>query len=299
MALALALFNRGWVAVLCGDLDLALRHSEEAVRLTESEPEHVAAAWAGSLYAGAMSEAGSARRARDTLLEAGGGPLLERLPGPFRAHFLEILANCHLALDEQDEAEAAAVHAHEHAERFAGLRLTRAAAIRAVASVELARGDAAAAAEHALEAAEHADAIGARVVASVARMLAARALVAAGDKDRAAAELERAAATLEACGARRYRDRAERDLRKLGRAVHRRTERGRPDGDGLAALTGRELEIARLVVDRRTNPEIASELFLSVKTVETHMSNIFRKLGASSRVEVARIVERAPSLEGA
>ena len=60
----------------------------------------------------------------------------------------------------------------------------------------------------------------------------------------------------------------------------------------MAALSGRELEVARLVVDRRTNPEIAAELFLSLKTVETHMRNIFRKLDVSSRVEVARIAER-------
>ena len=46
------------------------------------------------------------------------------------------------------------------------------------------------------------------------------------------------------------------------------------------------------MVDRRTNPEIASELFLSIKTVETHMRNIFRKLEVSSRVEVARVLER-------
>jgi DNA-binding CsgD family transcriptional regulator len=59
------------------------------------------------------------------------------------------------------------------------------------------------------------------------------------------------------------------------------------------SLTGRELEIARLVVDRRTNQEIAAELFLSVKTVETHMRNIFRKLDVGSRVEVARAVERS------
>jgi DNA-binding NarL/FixJ family response regulator len=48
-----------------------------------------------------------------------------------------------------------------------------------------------------------------------------------------------------------------------------------------------------LIVDRKTNGEIARELFLSKKTIETHIRNIFAKLGADSRVEVARIVEHA------
>ena len=42
-----------------------------------------------------------------------------------------------------------------------------------------------------------------------------------------------------------------------------------------------------------TNPQIAAELFLNSKTVETHLHNTFRKLGVASRVEVARAVERA------
>ena len=46
------------------------------------------------------------------------------------------------------------------------------------------------------------------------------------------------------------------------------------------------------VTDRLTNPQIADKLFLSKKTVESHIRNLFVKLGASSRVEVARIVER-------
>jgi DNA-binding NarL/FixJ family response regulator len=159
--------------------------------------------------------------------------------------------------------------------------------------VALARGDDAKAAEAAIASAERAADAGAPIEAALSRTLAGRALAQAGDPERAASELEQAAAVLDGCGAQRYRDGAERELRKLGRAVHRRTSRGRVDAAGLEALTGRELEIARLVVDRRTNPEIAAELFLSIKTVETHMRNIFRKLGAGSRVEVARIVERA------
>ena len=65
------------------------------------------------------------------------------------------------------------------------------------------------------------------------------------------------------------------------------------DGIGVDSLTERERQVARLVVDRRTNPEIAEALFLSPKTVQTHMRNIFRKLHVSSRADVARTVERA------
>jgi DNA-binding NarL/FixJ family response regulator len=53
--------------------------------------------------------------------------------------------------------------------------------------------------------------------------------------------------------------------------------------------------VARLVADGKTNPQIATELFLSQKTVETHIRNIFRKLDVASRVELARTVERANS----
>jgi DNA-binding NarL/FixJ family response regulator len=160
-------------------------------------------------------------------------------------------------------------------------------------ALALASGDPALAAECALRSADLAAESKARIESALSRTLAGRALAEAGDTDRAAAELERAAAEFDACGSLRYRDRAERELGKLGRRVHRRSRPGSQDGSGVESLTGRELEVAELVVDRRTNPEIAAELFLSVKTVETHMRNIFRKLDVSSRVEVARAVEGA------
>jgi DNA-binding NarL/FixJ family response regulator len=127
----------------------------------------------------------------------------------------------------------------------------------------------------------------------VSRTLAGAALARAGDKDRALAELGRAAAELDALGATRHRDAAELELRQLGRRLHRRTRAGKADGTGIETLTERELEIARLIVDRRTNTQIAAELFLSKKTVESHIRNLFHKLDVSSRVDVARAVERA------
>ncbi len=51
--------------------------------------------------------------------------------------------------------------------------------------------------------------------------------------------------------------------------------------------------MAALVTARKTNREVAAELFLSEKTVESHLRNIFAKLGASSRVDVARVMEAA------
>ena len=55
-----------------------------------------------------------------------------------------------------------------------------------------------------------------------------------------------------------------------------------------AVLTRRQLDIARLVADDLSNSQIAARLFLSERTVETHISNIFNKLGVNSRVQLTR-----------
>jgi DNA-binding NarL/FixJ family response regulator len=163
----------------------------------------------------------------------------------------------------------------------------------AAAALDLDDGEPAPAAEKALSAAAALQEVGNVFDAATSRLLAGRALAEAGRPDQAAAELELAASAFESFGSHRYRLQAERELRKLGRSVHRRTRPGKGDGSGVDSLTERELQIARLVVDRKTNPQIAAELFLSSKTVETHLRNTFRKLGVASRVDVARAVERA------
>ena len=67
----------------------------------------------------------------------------------------------------------------------------------------------------------------------------------------------------------------------------------------LQELTDREREVLKLMAEGRSNESIAHRLGVGPKTVETHIRNIFAKLGADSRVEVARIVERADRLSGA
>ena len=171
-----------------------------------------------------------------------------------------------------------------------------ATSLRARAAVLLATAQPVSAAEHALASVAAADNVGAAVEAALSRAVAGAALARAGDKDRAVLELVRASEEFDNHGAIGDRDATERALRSLGHRIHRRSQPGNVDERGVAALTTRELEVARLVVDRKTNPEIGAALFLSTKTIETHMRNMFRKLGVNSRVELAREVERADRL---
>ena len=291
-ALAGNLFNRSIVALAAGDLDLALATAEEGVELTRQLDDGFVSAWAAGRLAAVLLETAQPDRAVKLLLSRAGGEELTLIPGSWNAYFLELLTRCWLALDRLGEAGRVASLA-EAAAAAVRLPLASAWADRAVAGLALARGNAALAAERALASADAARDVGAPIEDALAGTLAGRALAAAGQPDRAVVELQRAAATFDACGALRYRDNAERELGKLGCRPHRRSRAGTADGTGIESLTERELQLARLVVDRKTNPEIAAELFLSQKTVETHLRNIFRKIGVSSRVELARAIERS------
>lgn len=97
-------------------------------------------------------------------------------------------------------------------------------------------------------------------------------------RKRAAREaLDEAVKVFSALGAARWVERAQAELARIG---------GRPStGSG---LTPTELKVAELVAQGLRNQEVASALFVTTKTVEFHLRNVFRKLGVRSRAELAR-----------
>jgi DNA-binding CsgD family transcriptional regulator len=97
-------------------------------------------------------------------------------------------------------------------------------------------------------------------------------------------QLKAAHAAFEGMGARGFAERARRELLATGETVRKRTV------DALHQLTPQEVQIARLASGRRTNPEIAAQLYLGRRTVEYHLTKVFTKLGVTSRKELARML---------
>jgi DNA-binding CsgD family transcriptional regulator len=115
---------------------------------------------------------------------------------------------------------------------------------------------------------------------------AAAALAARGDRPEARPLFEEALDVYARIGARRDRARARSRMRQLGVRLGPR-QRHRPAGQGWDSLTSAEQEVVRLVVEGLTNRQIAARLYLSPRTVETHLGLIFSKLGLQGRLGLA------------
>jgi len=118
---------------------------------------------------------------------------------------------------------------------------------------------------------------------------AAAAAAAAGDRDAAASRLQRAA---ELAGQLRAHPLLQQISNVARRARVEITGTSPAGAAAPAGLTGRELEVLRLVAAGRGNREIAAELFISPKTASVHVSNILGKLGVASRGEAAATAHR-------
>ena len=109
-----------------------------------------------------------------------------------------------------------------------------------------------------------------------------RADVAAGGAATAAAQrLSAARDRFVGLRARPYAQRCEQELAASGLAPAKRRE------FDPSRLTAQELAVARLVAAGMSNRQVASELFIGIKTVQFHLTHVYAKLGVSSRAELA------------
>ncbi|HYJ73978.1 MAG TPA: AAA family ATPase [Kineosporiaceae bacterium] len=191
-------------------------------------------------------------------------------------------------------ADGRPVQAREIAARIVALwpdgDLCSALADRLLARVARAEGDDATAAALGVRAAAGFERVGLRPDAVLARLEVAELRAQDQPGEDLVGEVEELLAFLEGCGLRTSADRCRRLLRSLGR---RPASGARERGPG--ELSRRELEVVRLVAEGRSNAEIATTLFISQRTVTTHLQNVYARLGLGSRTALARwVVETQP-----
>jgi DNA-binding CsgD family transcriptional regulator/DNA polymerase III delta prime subunit len=259
-----------------GDVDSVRAYAARAAAEHGNPGEEL---WGVYLRAGigllelSLGDAGAADEQLQRALETmHSGALLE--PALFRLH--GNAAEAAVAVGDLERADAIADELAEHAERT-GYRWTRATSERVRALVSAARGDLDAAASHA----ELAIAAHDELPMPLER---ARTLLVAGvierrrrHRGRASALIAEAASEFERMGARLWAKRAHEELERIG--GRRRSNE---------ALTPTERRIVELAAEGLSNKEIASTLFVTVHTVEVHLSHAYAKLGVHSRSQLAR-----------
>lgn len=201
---------------------------------------------------------------------------LRRVPAEnrtVRAAGLEVLVWASTALGDLDRARSASADIRSLAEAVE-TPLLEAAADAAEGHVLAAAGEHERARRLLEDAVDRYGRSGTPFEAMRARMDLARSLTALGRTEDAAGEARAALETARELGAVLEAGRAEALIGQL---------EGRPSGEASGPLTDREVEVLRLVSAGKTNRAIAEELVISEKTVARHVSNIFNKLGLSSR----------------
>jgi len=255
-ALGRAYYTCGELQRLRGEYDAADQSYREASRYGESpHPGLALLRYAqGQVDAAATAIGQALNEAQDRITRS-------RLLGAY----VEIALAANNAHAARTAAEELAQIAAE-----AGAPLLDALADQAHGAVLLAEGDAAAALEQLRPACTRLQELDAPYDVARVRVHIGLAYRTLGDTDTAEMELDGARAAFEGLG-------AAPDLARVDELT------GTPAHETASGLTSREVEVLRLVATGKTNRVIADELFLSEKTVARHVSNIFTKVGVSSR----------------
>ncbi|WP_244902645.1 ATP-binding protein [Streptomyces griseoruber] len=260
----------------------ALATAEEAVAAAGTS-RHWWASLAGCVLGHIALVGGDPHRAQDAILRAG-GPDLHGLQPSTRPGQLDTLVATALATGDPEQAAHWAARAAQEADRI-GLNGQRGAALRARAALAQHHGDPSTAARLLEDAAQAYAPSGAILWEAYSLLLASTQAQAAGDHPHAATLWERGRRLADTGGAHLLTD--------LAALVRPRTEEPPPAPTELDQLTPREGQIAELVAEGLSNQAIATKLFLSRRTVETHLSAIYRKTSVPSRSALAGLMTRA------
>jgi DNA-binding NarL/FixJ family response regulator len=280
---------RSWTQSILGEPDTALTYGD----LATSQSRGGASGWCETLAMRMLAEArllSGDPEGSLALVARAGGPDLVFADSCSRVAWYELLTR----------AELAAGSAPESAAVWSALAMSSAAqldmpgrtglGLLAAAQVELAR-DADSALCYAQRAVDSLESSGMVIDALRARLVLGMALAQTGAPDDAMREVKSAHVALEQCGAGALVRAARAERRRLAARMPRR-DRAASEGS-VAALTRREQQVADLVSQGMTNRRIGRTLHVAEKTVEMHLSNVFAKLGVSSRAAVAGVVTRA------
>jgi DNA-binding CsgD family transcriptional regulator len=262
-----------------GDLSTAT----SALQLPEGVEARLPGIWGWTLLPYGRARVALARDdwvdARELALEAGERLLSVQAPSPEYLPWRSLAAQADARLGERERALALAREELELARQISSPRATG-IALSALGGIE--GGD------DGLDALR--DAVE-ELSNTPARLEHARALVdlgaairRAGSRADARKPLREGMALARECGALSLAERAYTELRAAGARPRK------PADVGADALTPSELRVARLAADGMTNREIAQRLFVTVKTVEFHLGQTYRKLEISSRAELGQVL---------
>jgi DNA-binding NarL/FixJ family response regulator len=227
------------------------------------------------LVSEALAAVGQVQRAAALLVSVCGGPELSRIKTWDRALGYDLLVNATLRRGEL----ASARHWAQLAEPLAIVPAAASASERAVSRVSAATGDMADAVLRSRLSARLDEESGARLAELSGRLLYASALASSGARDLALAELDEVEESASELGATTLKRLARRQSHAI-RALEPAPE------TGFNSLSEREREIAILVAEGHTNRSIGATLFLSERTVQTHLSRILKVMGLPSRTAI-------------
>jgi DNA-binding NarL/FixJ family response regulator len=279
-----------------GDLAAAERFGAEAVAMA-GERSNWFASVAGALLAQARLLAGNPDGAVEAILKAGGGPDLPGFDPASRCDWWEAAITAAVLEGDLDVARDLSARSQACASALP-LSSPEAFASLGEARIRLASDAADEAASQAAHAAALFTSTGHRIEAARAQYLEGLARGRLGQRTEALELLTAAEAVFADCRAARMRAEARAELRRLGRRVATLDRSGsgrRTDESALGVLSARERQVAALVAAGMTNRQIAGELVVSEKTVESHLAHIFVKLEVSSRAAVAAAVAQTTS----